>query len=276
MRTLFFSTLSLLLIFQSVLTAQETPAMTIFEPGLVSLPDIRETSPTVTADGETLVFARTSGWREKVPYIAHKTDNGWEVEPLTFADTIYNLAISSAGNMIIYKQYEDISEDKSISHTYTVERTDDGWSEPVEQNDLYNINAGYFCLLGNGEKLYYFGRWPQAGIYETMRGADGQYSKGVLVSEAISIPNTTTFDALIHPDEDKLIVTRAGLSEEQAKELGERGYYLYEKQDSEWKEVKRLNLPYGWGATMWPDGKLMFVEAGDLQFVDIEELGFGW
>lgn len=40
--------------------------------------------------------------------------------------------------------------------------------------------------------------------------------------------------------------------------------------------MKRLELPYGWGATVLPDGRFLFVDAGDLQTVPLSTLGVEW
>ena len=48
------------------LFAQPSPDTTwqVFERGVISTPDLRETSPSITADGQTIVFARTENWKQ--------------------------------------------------------------------------------------------------------------------------------------------------------------------------------------------------------------------
>lgn len=251
------------------------PELTILAPGVISLPDIRETSPSITADGQTLVFARTENWKDKVPYIATREDGeDWSVERLLFTDTLYNLAISPDGQTIFFKKYEPYG-DTTISRAYRVDRSGAGWGQPRNLKKLEDINAGYFCPMPDGA-LYLFARKPKPGIYRSEPRPNGGYGEPVYLSDAVSIPNTTSFDVLMHPDEDRLIITRAGIPGEKAEELGPRGYYLYEKDKGEWREVERLPLPYGWGATFIPGGKLLFVEDGDLQFVALSEIGVNW
>jgi len=251
------------------------PELTVLAPGVISLPDIRETSPSITADGQTLVFARTDSWKDKVPYIATREEGeGWSVERLHFTDTLYNLAISPDGQTIFFKKNEPYG-DTTISRAYRVDRSGGEWGKPRNLKKLEDINAGYFCPMPDGT-LYLFARRPKPGIYRSEPLPDDGYSQPVYLSEAISIPNTTSFDVLMHPDEDRLIITRAGIPEEKAEELGPRGYYLYGKKNGKWQELKRLPLPYGWGATIIPGGKLLFVEDGDLQYVELSEIGVNW
>jgi len=74
MRRLFCHTLAVLLIGAAGPTAHAQPTpdttWTTFAPGALSLPGIRETSPSITADGQTLAFARTEGWRTATRLIA--------------------------------------------------------------------------------------------------------------------------------------------------------------------------------------------------------------
>lgn len=247
-----------------------------FEAGVISLPDIRETSPSFTTDGKTMVFARTKNWKDKNPFIAHKKENRWQVQQVSFVDTVYNIAIDPEGNTIFYKAYK-IQDTTEVSKVYKVEKDDGVWGEPVEQTKLFNINAGYFCPVADGT-LYLFARGPEKpGIYRSEKQSDGSYGSPIWLSDSVSLPNTTTFDLFMNSSEDKLIVTRAGLDESQSEKIGPRGFFFYEKKNSEWIEITRIDkLPYGWGATVLPDDRFLFVNEGDLQFVEMSELGIDW
>ena len=248
--------------------------MVIFAPGLISLDSIRETSPSVTADGKTLVFARTESWKPKVPYIARYGNEQWQVEHLNITDTLYNLSITPDGQHIIFKKYE-MSGEEEVSKAYVVDRQGDGWSEPTEVNNLYNTNAGYFNPQPDGS-LYFYARAPRPGIYYSKPDEQDIYTRPQWLSDAVSPEGTTSFDVLVHPEGDQLIITRAGKLEGENADLAPRGYYYYQRTDQGWEEVKRLPLPYGWGATVLPDGRFLFVEEGDLQTVRLSELGIQW
>lgn len=253
---------------------ESTVKMNVFVPGVISLDSIRETSPSVTADGKTLVFARTASWKPKVPYIAHYENDQWQVERLSITDTLYNLAITPDGQRIIFKKYEMLAEEE-ISKTYVVNRKGDGWSEPVEVNNLYNINAGYFNPQPDGS-LYFYARAPRPGIYYSEPDGQAIYTRPQWLSDAVSPEGTTSFDVLVHLEGDQLIITRAGKLEGEKADLGPRGYYYYQRTPDGWQPVKRLPLPYGWGATVLPNGRFLFVEEGDLQTISLSELGIQW
>jgi hypothetical protein len=245
-----------------------------FAPGVISLPDIRETSPSIAADGQTMVFARTPNWRDKVPYIATRSGDAWTVAEAPFADTLYNVALAPDGQSAFFKTYE-MQDGEEVSRAYRVERTEDGWGAPHPLPSLFNINAGYFCPMADGT-LYFFARTPRPGIYVAAPDGNGGYDAPQWLSDAVSPEGTTSFDVLVHPDEDRLIITRAGIPDDRADALGPRGFYLYRRTADGWQETKRLDLPYGWGATVLPDGRFLFVDAGDLQTVPLTALGVDW
>lgn len=280
MRILFTCSLLIAFLMPCTATAQEVPPAVAdttwqpFAPGTVSLPGIRETSPSVSADGQTMAFTRTTRWRDKVPHIATRTDEGWAVVPAPFADTLYNVAIAPDGQAAFFKAYE-MQDGEEVSRAYRVDRTPNGWGTPQPLPSLFNINAGYFCPMADGT-LYFFARAPRPGIYVADPDGSGGYGAPQWLSDAVSPEGTTSFDVLMHPNEDRLVITRAGIPEGRADELGPRGFYLYERTATGWQSVRRLDLPYGWGATVLPDGRFLFVDAGDLQTVPLARLGLDW
>ena len=247
---------------------------TVFEPGTISRPDIRETSPSLTADGQTMVFARTTSWTDKGPYIATRQGDGWSVQKAPFADTLYNLAIAPDGQSIFFKKNQT-QDGTEVSRAYRVDRTADGWGPPQNLPSLFDINAGYFCPMADGT-LYFFARSPRPGIYRIEPDEEGDYTEPQWVSDAVSPEGTTSFDVLVHPDEDRLVITRAGIPDDRADALGPRGLFYYRRTEEGWREERRLDLPYGWGATVGPDGRFLFVDAGDLQTVPLSTLGVEW
>lgn len=250
-------------------------AYEVFAPGSISSEAYGESSANFTADGKTMVFARYDKWKPKVPYIAHYRDGEWEAERLPITDTLYNLAITPDGERIIFKKYEQL-DGEEISKTYVVDKDGDQWGQPLEVPALYNINAGYFKPMADGT-LYYFGRKPRPGVYVVQPDEETIYGEPEFLSDNVTPEHTTSFDVFVHPDHDRLIITRAGLSGETEEKYGPRGFYYYEKQGDEWQEIKRLPLPYGWGGTVLPDGKhFLFVKNLDLQVVPMAELGIDW
>ncbi|MEL6615701.1 MAG: nuclear transport factor 2 family protein, partial [Bacteroidota bacterium] len=234
------------------------PAWRPFAPGIVSLPGIGETSPTVTADGRTLLFARTTGWERKVPHLAAWDGERWQVERATFADTLYNAAISPDGGTVLFQTHE-ASGDSLVSRVYRSVRDGAGWSVPEALPTLSGLDAGYVCILPDGT-LYVFAWQPRGGIYRVAPDGTG-YGAPVWIGDAVSPEGTTSFDALVHPGEDRLILSRF-VPDDLREAHGESGFYLYRRMDGVWTEDRRLDLPSGWGATVLPDGRFLFVHEG--------------
>ena len=143
------------------------PAWTTFEPGVVSLPGVREASPSVSADGRTLLFARTDDWEHKVPYLATLADDGWHVERAAFADTVYNAALSPDGRTAFFQTHETVAGtdgDSLVTRVVRSTRTASGWTPPVELPTLAGLDAGYVSVVPDGT-LYLFAWKPRGGTY---------------------------------------------------------------------------------------------------------------
>ena len=231
-----------------------------------------DTSPTFTKDGNTMVFARYADWMKKVPHMATKTDEGWSMEQMTFADSLYNLAISPDGKQIVYKTFEYKGEEE-ITRAFISSKSRTGWSEPIELKNLYNTGAGYFQIMEDGT-LFYFARKPKKGIYYSEPDKKQFYSKPKWFDDAVGLEKTDSFDVLMHPNQDKLIITQA-YGRKRSETLGEIGMYYYEKQGELWKRMKRIPLGYAWGASIINDN-FIFVRNGKLQYVSLKDIGIKW
>jgi len=247
------------------------PQWEVFMPGLISLDNIRETSPSMSADGNAMVFARTSGWVDKRPYLAERIGERWEISRLPYLDTVYNLAISPDAQRIFFKVYTQ-REPKQISKNYVMDRKGEGWAAPVEIETFYELDAGYFYPHPN-DTLYLFARAPQApGIYRSV--ADGPYSYSLpqRLSPNLGKEGRTCFDAVLNEKANRMIATTYPPEGE-----GLPGFYYHEKVDGRWDRGTLITgLPYGWGATITSDGRFLFVDEGDLQVMDFAQLGLQW
>ena len=111
--------------------AQDDPPVVVdttwqaFAPGAISLPSIRETSPSMSADGSTMAFARTENWGDKVAHIATRSGDRWAAVKVPFADTLHNLTLAPDGQSAFFKTY-DMRDGEEVSCAYRVARTADG------------------------------------------------------------------------------------------------------------------------------------------------------
>jgi len=99
--------------------------------------------------------------------------------------------------------------------------------------------------------------------------ADGSYGSLDFAGYNVSPTGSTTFSPELLGDGTQMIVTRAGISEEEEAELGQRGFYLHHQTDSGWDDGTLLPLPYGWDATLLPDDQLFYVNGGDLYVISL-------
>lgn len=262
------------------LAAQETVAYEVFEPGVISLPDINEGAPSITADGNTLVFTRYQSYGKQVPYIGQQRGSTWTVSRWPVVDTLYNLAISPDGQRIVYKvRYED---EKGASYaTFRTDRQTDGsWAEPIALEGALFPNAGYFRIAVDGTLYMYINNSAgnPKGIYTAEPLTDGGYTSPEWLSDAVSAYTSTTYTPIPNERENKLIVNRAGISSDAAKEqLGPRGLYLYQKYNGQWDTGTPITgIPYTFYAAMTPDDRMLFVEEGDLYEIDVADLNISF
>lgn len=227
-----------------------------------------ETSPSFTSDGKTMVFARYDDWVKKVPYIAHLKDGRWHKEQLSITDTLYNLAINNQGDKIVFKRFEVLDREE-ISRTYISEKSGDEWQAPIEVNNLFNINAGYFDFTSDGT-LFMFARKPKTGIYYSLPDEDEMFTKPIWLSDDVSLDISTSFDAVVNDEKNKLIVTQEYQRKRQS-ELGNIGMYYYEKQGEKWQRIKRIPVGYGWGAEV-VGNKFVFVRNGNIQYISLDDI----
>ena len=154
---------------RALLNAETEQVGEVFAPGVISSPDSSESSPTLTADGRTLVFTRYTSYRKQVPYIATRTGDtwtadAWTVERAPFAEFVYNLAISPDGSTLLFRTPRTGNSDtEPVSRVFRVNRSNDGtWGDVEEVEELRDTRAGYFDIQPDGS-LYLYARPGETG-----------------------------------------------------------------------------------------------------------------
>ncbi|MEM9999078.1 MAG: hypothetical protein AAF809_15350 [Bacteroidota bacterium] len=155
-----------------------------------------ETSPSFSRDGRTMVFARYVDWGAKTALIADLTDEGWMVEAIPDIGPVYNLAVAPDGDAVVYAA-------GPAGPLMRVARTPDGWLEPENLTDQYDIQGAYASFTEAGDLVVYQSDGPAGdGIYLAPRSGDGFGS-----ATALYVPDEgTTFDGIV--DGQRLFVTR--------------------------------------------------------------------
>jgi len=265
----FFISLLVLLLSYGV-QAQEAVEYKVFEPGLISIDGVAEGSPSITADGQTLLFTRYKNYGKQVPYIARRTADSWTVERFHPLDTIYNLAISPDGQQVFYKKrFEDGS-----AQSYRLQRTGEGgWRAPEELPGPLFQNAGYFRVAQDGTLYMYINSAAgnPRGIYYAEPQPDGSYAQPQWLSDAVSPYGSTTYTPIVNADETRLIVNRAGIVPGPVEDkLGQKGLRFHQKYNGQWDTGTRIEgIPYTYYAEVLPEGRLIFVYKGDLYEIDL-------
>lgn len=268
---------SFLVVFRtSSANAQDSVRYAIFEPGLISVPDLAEGSPSITADGQTLLFTRFKEYSKQVPYIAQRTGDSWTVERFSPLDTVYNLAISPDGQEVFYKKR--FSDGRTQS--FRMQRADGGhWEAPRPLPGPLFQNAGYFRVAQDGT-LYMYSNSTAGnprGIYYAEQQPDGNYGRPRWVSDAVSPYGSTTYAPIISPDERRMIVNRAGIVPGIVEEnLGEKGLRYHQRYNGQWDTGTLIEgIPYTYYAEVLPNGQLVFVHNSDLYVIDLLDTNIG-
>lgn len=272
MRLIFFSILTLCFTF---CFSQEVN-YEVFQPGLISTDDFSEGSPTITADGNTLLFTRYKSYGSKVPYFATKSAEGWGLEKVPFVDTVYTIALAPDGERAFFNTKTKVGE-KTISRVFTVSKNRDGeWRDPVELKGSLISHAGYFRVAMDGTLYMYVNNAAgnPKGVYYS---EPSDYADVKWLSDAISVYGATVYSPLPNNDETKIIVNRAGISDEEEEFLGQRGLYVHENHDGQWTVGRKIEgIPYTWIAEITPNNRLLFVKDGDIQSIRLEDLNVEW
>lgn len=232
---------------------------------------LEEASPSITADGKCLIFTRYRDWQYKTVYLAAKLEQRWLIKRIGVEDSIYNIAIRPDGRQLIYAKTDASSPDES--DVYTVFKDSIDWTDPIKIKALHNTNAGYFHFTDGGD-LFYYATQPKVGTYKT-RLTGNTISEPEWLGDQINLPDSDSFDLLMHPDQDRLLITQY-YDAEKYPARGAPGIYYYEKIDGNWQRIKRLPIPYGWGATVTPDGLFIFVQDSELRQIELKKLGIKW
>ena len=261
--------LILLLFCQTVSVGQDyVQTQAVFD----SIPEGYEVaSPSIIPDSDAMVVGLYKDWEYKTPYFAEKDMNGkWQLGPFPMIDTIYNIA--TGNREFIYARKKKTPEGE-ISKVFVFGSNGGCLIREKEIKALENINAGYFNFVN--ETLYFFARKPKTGIYSVKMSDSNIESEPVWLSDALSLPDSDSFDVLMHPSEEKLLISQY-YDVKKYPERGEPGIYYYEKIGGDWQRLKRLPLPYGWGPTITDDGWFIFAVASELRMVELSKLGIPW
>lgn len=230
----------------------------LFAPGIVSRDGYFEHSAAIfSPDGDEVYW---SGKPEGTRYFEicfMKLTNGRWAEPKTAFShkekNFGNPVFSADGNKLFFDSERDI---------WYVERTDDGWTEPIQVSSLINTNGSETFRSITKDGSIYFSRYnanasSEGKLHEVYvsRIKNGNYTTPIKLGKNINSDDVKEYGVFVAPDESYIIIQEASLSSEFV--------IIYKMNDGSWSE--RINLNVGWAQfpSVSPDGKYLFFMTRD-------------
>lgn len=235
------------------LAVQET-----FAPDIISSSTESENIISFSPDGLSAIFTRTDDWINQTPYISTYQDGKWTMPTqMDFADNIYNIRFSEDGNAILYSVRNDDADTTSI---WMMTKTDDGWSAAQNLTMLYDIAGSYPWLQADGT-LYYYWNINNGDIFKT-KLTDGNREDIVRLPEPINTIEGNEFSPFVGPDNGYLLFTRYTKGD-----ITQQGIFKSDNtataENPIWSKPYKLDLPYGWGASVSPDQQTLYYTNGE-------------
>ncbi len=238
---------------------QKPPGMTpeIFAPGIIST-GYNERIAAFTPDGREFYYSLYGAPHMIILFT--KEENGRWTKPqvASFSGKYRSeFNISPDGNKIVFwsrQPLDSIGPETETGHTWIVERSGSGWSEPKPlRPDLY----GYSSFSSNGNLYFNSDRENGMGGWDVYvaKLIDGEYGEPENLGEAIN-GEGHEIDPFIAPDESYLIFLRRPEDDFIV-------YVSFRKADGSWTKAKKMDEPINSSAwelcpTITPDGKYFF------------------
>ena len=228
--------------------------------------------PTLTADGETLLFTRRVGNQEDF-FISMKKNGEWQLAenlgpPINTYENEGAETISADGRILVYTVCNR-KQDYGSCDLYFSEFKKGNWTKPKNMGQPINSRAweSQPSLSADGQTLYFTSnRQKHKDIFKSERQADGSWSQPV----ALSI-NTAGHDEgpFIHSDNETLYFTSTGYTG-----MGKSDLFLSRRQaDGSWGTPQNLGYPINTKAN---EGALVISLDGETAyFASTKEGGFG-
>jgi hypothetical protein len=236
---------------------QSLPAKQAVPFGLGTLNPIHQYHGTVTLtpDGNEIFWSAYPGNEGMSIFFAKKVNGKWtKPEVFSKGDVPF---MSPDGQKLYFLANKQVPGGTKEA-IYVREKTDSGWSEPVELPEIVNAVPGiHWQVSVDGKGNLYFGALREGGtdledrrIY-CSEYSDGQYGKPRIVE---SLKDVSAFSPYIAPDGSYLIVTR---------QAGTHDLILhFRKADGTWTRGIELAVYLGvegaFCSTVSPDGRILF------------------
>jgi len=228
----------------------------VFAPGIIST-GFDELFGSFTPDGKEFYYIL--GGEPIWTILVTRVENGvWTKPEIASFSPKYRakFCLSPDGNKIVLTSLRPLDgkgEPSEIFHTWIVERTKTGWSEPELIKVLDHAYAPSLAANGN---MYFFIHHPERQDLYLSRFLEGRYTEPISLGNAVNSAQYE-FDPWIAPDESYLIFT--------SDRTGKNGIYIcYKKKDGSWTQAKHMgpevnSMDWINVGSVTPDGKYIFL-----------------
>lgn len=263
---------------------QKPPGMTpeIFAPGIISMKDRYELNSEFSPDGDEFYFELSTTTPEEkkkgiyfyVIMVSKMVNGVWtkpEMAPFSGEYATMDHYFSPDGNRLYFtSDRPNDLEATPKNNIWFVDRTEDGWSEPVIVGPpVYSpgVRQGQVAIAENG--TIYFRTGDDLFYSESI---NGEFTDPIPLPETINSPYAES-KPCIASDESFLLFVRYGMPESID---GGRGLYIsFKQEDGSWTQIQNTGIA-GSLPKFSPDGKYFFFSrGGDIFWVDakiIEEI----
>jgi outer membrane protein OmpA-like peptidoglycan-associated protein/ribosomal protein L24E len=234
--------------------------------------EMPEYLPTITADGETLLFTRRVGRQEDF-YISVKKDGVWQMAedlgpPINTYENEGAETISADGRILVYTVCNR-RQDFGSCDLYFSEFKKGKWTTPENMGQPINSSAweSQPSLSADGQTLYFTSsRNKNKDIFKSERQGDGSWTTPVALSINTKGREECPF---IHSDNETLYFTSTGYTG-----MGKMDLFLSRKQaDGTWGTPQNLGYPINTKAN---EGSLVVsLDGKTAYFASTKEGGFG-
>lgn len=226
-----------------------------FYEGVISTAELGENVMSMNRNEDLLFFTAGNDWINQQGYLAQKQGGIFTLpQQISFAESLYNGALSPAGDQILY-----CVRGEEKTEIFLSKRKFDAWSEPINLSATSGLYGGYFSWLTEDE-IYFYQNKNGGDIYKARLT-----EKELVDVEAIAEINTPAneFSPFIDPAENFIIFTRYDEHDPE-----QRGFFISRKQDQQtkgkWSTAEKIRaLSYGWGAFISRDKETFFYTNGE-------------
>ncbi len=257
----------------------------LFAPGVVST-GMFTRDMAISPDGKEIYFCVAISNYTYATILFTKEVNGkWtspEIVPFSGGPGVFDFepALTPDGSRLYFLSTRpDGDEEPGDQDIWYVDRSPQGWGEPINPGPPVNTDGGeFFPSLTNDGTLYFTRNETGSMLNQIFRSrfVNDKFQEPELLPRQVNC-GTNRFNAFIAPDESFIIVPAAGMEDAYD---GVDYYIIFRDENDRWSdpvnmgEAVNADNPGGWSPYVSPDGKYFFFMA--TRTMEIEEADWNY